>query len=37
MQHNVMSIPALMVYKNGEISNKSVGFQGIDALEALVR
>ena len=37
MQHNVMSIPALMVYKDGKISNKSVGFQGMDALEALVR
>ncbi len=37
MQHNVMSIPSLMVYKNGKISNKSVGFQGIDALEALIR
>ena len=37
MQHNVMSIPSLMVYKDGKISNKSVGFQGIDALEALIR
>lgn len=37
MQHNVMSIPALIVYKDGKISNKSVGFQGMDALEALVR
>ncbi len=37
MAHAVASIPTLIVYKNGKQANQSVGYQGIEALEALVK
>ncbi len=34
---NVMSIPTLLVFKNGEVANKSVGAIGKDQILALVK
>lgn len=37
MEHNVSSIPTLLVFKNGEATNFAVGLQSKSALEELVR
>ena len=37
MDHGVMTIPSLFVYKNGRIVNQTVGVQSQGALEALVK
>ncbi len=36
-QHRIMSIPALVVYNNGKITNQTVGYRSIEALEELFR
>ena len=36
-QFHIMGIPALLVFKNGQLVGNSVGFQSKDALEELVR
>ena len=35
--HSVMSIPTVVVYKNGEIVSQTSGVQSIAALEAMVK
>lgn len=35
MQFGIMSIPTIMVFKNGELVNKAVGVQSIDNLAKL--
>lgn len=35
-EYGVMSIPMLLVFKNGEVVNKSVGYASQDAVEALL-
>ena len=35
-EFNVNSIPCLLVFKNGELRNQSVGYQSKEALEALL-
>ena len=37
MEHNISSIPTLLVFKNGEATNFAVGLQSKTALEELVR
>ena len=37
MTHGVMSIPSLLLYKNGKIVRQTVGFQDRNRLEALVK
>ena len=37
MQFNVMSIPALFVMKNGEITNRTVGVQPKENLLAMIK
>ena len=36
-KYGISSIPALLVFKNGEIANRSVGFQSKEALLTLVK
>ncbi|MEA4874400.1 thioredoxin [Anaerorhabdus sp.] len=36
-RYGVMSIPALFVFKNGEIVHNTVGFQAKPALEGLIK
>ena len=36
-QYNVMSIPFLAVFKNGELTKSSTGLHSLDALEELVK
>ncbi|MBP5265285.1 MAG: thioredoxin [Lachnospiraceae bacterium] len=35
--YNIMSIPTVMVFKNGEVSGKAVGLQSKEALIDLIR
>ena len=35
-KYGIMSIPALFVFKNGEVAGQSLGFQPKDALKAVV-
>lgn len=35
MQFRVMSIPTLLVFKNGEVTNQSVGLRSKDQIEAM--
>ena len=35
--YNIMSIPTVMVFKNGQVSGKSVGLQSKEALIDLIR
>ena len=37
MEHNISSIPTLLVFKNGEAVNFAVGLQSKNALEELVK
>ena len=37
MEHNISSIPSLLVFKNGEAVNFAVGLQSKSALENLVK
>ena len=37
MEHNISSIPTLLVFKNGEAVNFAVGLQSKTALEELVK
>ena len=37
MEHNISSIPSLLVFKNGEVVNFAVGLQSKSALENLVK
>lgn len=37
MQFKIQSIPALFVIKDGKITNKSLGYQNVDSLKALVK
>lgn len=37
MEHNISSIPTLLVFKNGEATNFAVGLQSKTALEELVK
>ena len=37
MEHNISSIPTLLVFKNGEAVNFAVGLQSKSALEELVK
>ena len=37
MEHNISSIPTLLVFKNGEAINFAVGLQSKNALEELVK
>jgi len=37
MEYKIMSIPSLIVFKNGEAVNMAVGLQSKNALEELVR
>ena len=34
-RYGIMSIPTLLVFKNGEVVNKAVGLQNINALKSL--
>ena len=36
IRHGVMSIPTLMVVKNGEIANKAIGLRPKEEIEALL-
>ena len=36
-QFGIMSIPTLLVFKNGEVANKSIGVIGKDQILALVK
>jgi len=36
IRHGVMSIPMLIVYKNGEIANRAVGLMPKEEIEALL-
>ena len=36
MIYRIAAIPALMVFKNGELANQSAGFQSKESLEALI-
>ncbi|HSH25334.1 MAG TPA: thioredoxin [Massilibacterium sp.] len=36
-QYGIMSIPTLIVFKNGEMVDKTVGFQPKEALAALIK
>lgn len=35
--HNVMGIPTVAIYKNGELKNKVTGVQSEEALEELIK
>ncbi|MET4560822.1 thioredoxin [Lysinibacillus parviboronicapiens] len=35
-QYQIMSIPSLLLFKNGELVDKTVGFQPKEALEAFI-
>ena len=37
MGYRISAIPALMLFKNGEVAGQSVGFQPKEALEALLK
>ncbi len=37
MKYEIMSIPAIFAFKNGEVANKVVGFQAKPQLEAFVQ
>lgn len=36
-EYGVMSIPTLIVFKNGEIYNQSIGFKDIDGIKELIK
>lgn len=36
-QFGIMSIPTLIVFKNGKIANQAIGYQSADQLEALIK
>ena len=36
-KYNVMSIPTLLVFENGELKNKSVGFKNKDEIKGLLK
>ena len=36
-KYNIMSIPTIMVFKNGEVAAKAVGLQDKESLLAMVR
>ena len=36
-RYGVMSIPTLLVFKNGEVANKAVGLRNLAALEDLIK
>lgn len=36
IRYGVMSIPTILIFKNGEIANKQIGYCSKDALEALL-
>lgn len=36
-EHQIMSIPTMLLFKNGNIVDKRVGFQPVDALEDFVK
>ncbi len=35
-QYNIMTIPALLVFKDGKLVNQSVGYQSLEDLEKLL-
>lgn len=37
VQFGVMSIPTLIVFKNGKIANQAIGYQSSEQLEALIK
>lgn len=37
MQYNVSSIPTLMVFKNGQLVNKAVGYRGKDEILKMLK
>ena len=37
VQNKVLSIPAIKIYKDGKLVNKSVGYQELEDLEALIK
>lgn len=36
-EYGVMSIPTLIVFKNGEVVNQSIGFKDIDGIKELIK
>lgn len=36
-EHQVMSIPTLLLFKNGQVVDKTVGFQPKEALQAFIQ
>jgi thioredoxin 1 len=36
-QFGIMSIPTILVFENGELKNKSVGFKGKEQIEEMIK
>lgn len=36
-QHGIMSIPSLVVYRDGKVSDQTVGYMSLDKLEAFMQ